>query len=281
LKKIDLFGEVGHQFGIEFLWIAPCLIQSRLSKRQSFDVVLLRLIELSQTVIGIELLGELFAQLLAEPFSFIPLPGADYVIGLVAQPIKIIYFAAVKEGKHMVFVQDSEGLEKFFRAIKSMGCPFCEHVGALNRHSLMHGNDPEAKEGRITRGQRVFCSDRGRRGGCGRTFPILFTWALPQHSLSATLVWQAVHKWLGGMSIRAAWQTTNTPLALDSFYHYLQRLRRRLTTLRTLLSTASRPPDSMRWDPLLQTFEHLETVFPKASCPVASFQQRFQTPLTG
>jgi len=187
----------------------------------------------------------------------------------------------MKKPRHTVFVPDFDGLEKFFRSLKSIACPFCDHVGALNRHSLMHGNDPEAAEGRITRGQRVFCSNRGERGGCGHTFPVLFAWVLPRHSLTTTLVWQAIHEWLGGLSIRASWHTTTTPLALCSFYHFLQRMRQRLTTLRTVLSTVSRPPDSKRRDPLQQTFEHLKVVFPTASCPAEAFQQRFQSPLTG
>jgi hypothetical protein len=187
----------------------------------------------------------------------------------------------VKELKHTFFVLDSEGLEKFFRSLKSMGCPFCKYVGALNRHSVMRGKDPEKNEGIIARGQRVFCSDRGQRGGCGRTFPVLFAWALPRHSFTATLVWQAVREWLGGLSIRASWLTVKTPLALDSFYHLLQRLRRRITILRTILSAVSRPPDSRHSDPLLQTFEHMLIVCPKAACPVETFQQRFQSPLTG
>jgi hypothetical protein len=145
----------------------------------------------------------------------------------------------------------------------------------------MFGNDPVEQTGRIARGQRVFCCDRGQRGGCGRTFPVLFAWALPQHTFTATLLWQAVQKWLGGLSIRASWQTVTSPLALDSFYHLLQRLRRRLTVLRTTLSKAHRPPESQHTDPLLQTFEHMRLVFPQAACPTESFQQRFQSPLTG
>jgi hypothetical protein len=181
----------------------------------------------------------------------------------------------------VVFVQDSEASEKFFRSLKSLACPFCERTGSLNRHSRIRGNHPEANEGAIARGQRVFCSDRGRRGGCGHTFPVLFAWVLPRHTFTATLVWQAVRQWLGGLSIRASWQTVTSPLALDSFYHLLQRLRRRLTNLRTTLSAVRRPPDSQQADPLLQTFEHLRLVFPKAACPTEAFQQRFQIPLTG
>jgi len=70
-------------------------------------------------------------------------------------------------------------------------------------------------------------------------------------------------------------------LALTSFHHFLHRLSHRRTILRTALSAVSRPPDSKRRDPLLQTFEHLRVVFPKVPCPMEAFQQRFQTPLTG
>lgn len=211
----------------------------------------------------------------------LPLPSADGIIGLVAQFIQILYFAAVPELKHAVFVPDAAGLEKFFRSLKSRGCPFCELMGALNRHSRMYGNDPEANAGRCTRGQRVFCSDRGQQRGCGRTFPVLFAWVLPRHSFTATLLWQAVQQWLGGLSRKASWQTVTTPLALDSFYHLLQRLRRRLTPLRTVLAASHRPPNSRHADPLLQTFEHLQVVFPKVTCPLETFQQHFQRPWTG
>jgi len=181
----------------------------------------------------------------------------------------------------MVFVQDSEGLEKFFRWLKSMPCPFCKRSGALNRHSRMYGNDPTANEGRIARGHRVFCCDRGKRGGCGRTFPVLFAWVLPRHSFTAPLVWQAVLRRLAGLSIRASWQTAATPLALDSFYHLIQRLRRRLSVLRTALSGIRRPPKSKHCDPLLQTFEHLRGAFSEEPCPIEAFQQRVQIPWTG
>jgi hypothetical protein len=79
----------------------------------------------------------------------------------------------------------------------------------------------------------------------------------------------------------AAWQSEKTPLLLVSFYHLIQRLRGRLTVLRTALSDIRRPPRSRRSDPLLQTFEHLRLAFPTAACPIAAFQQRVQTPWTG
>ena len=273
--------EVRDQFRIELLRVAPRLVQRRLCMRKGLGVVLLCLIELGHAVIRIEFVRERFPQAVTEPFGLRPLPGADEIVGLVAQLVHILYLPAVKKPKHVVFVPDPEGLEKFFRSIKSTGCLFCERIGTLNRHSRLYGNEPEKKEGRVLRGQRVWCCNRGQRGGCGRTFPVLFAWVLPRHSFTAPLVWQTVLRWLDGLSIGASWQPGKTPLMLGSFYHLIQRLRGRLAVLRTALSGIRRAPESRCSDPLFQTFEHLRVAFPKACCPIAAFQQRFQRPWTG
>jgi len=59
----------------------------------------------------------------------------------------------------------------------------------LNRHSVLRGNDPAVVNGSLARGQRVFCSDRGQRGGCGKTFPLFFAEVLPRHTFPASLLW--------------------------------------------------------------------------------------------
>lgn len=162
-----------------------------------------------------------------------------------------------------------------------MKCPFCGRSGCLNRHSLMRGNNPDANTGSIIRGQRVFCSNRGRRGGCGRSFPVMFDWTLSGHTFTAPALWRSVLQRLGGLSLRAAWHSVKSPLALDSFYHLLQRLRRRQTLLRTVLSSIIVPPVSKHSDPLLQTFEHLAAAFPDDPCPIRAFHRHFRFPLTG
>lgn len=280
-QENDLLGKVIDQFEIELLGVAPRHVERRLGIRKGFGVVLLCLIQLGHAIIGIEFLREVLAQALTEPFGLLPFSGPNAIIGLVAQLVQIFYLPSVKPSKHVVFVPDEGGMEKFFRWRKSTACPFCERVGTLNRHSRLYGNEPEKKEGRIVRGQRVWCCNRGQRGGCGRTFPVLFAWVLPRHSFTAPLVWQTVLRWLGGLSLGASWEPGKTPLLLVSFYHLIQRLRGRLAVLRTALSAIRRPPASRRSDPLLQTFEHLRLAFPKASCPIAAFQQRVQKPWTG
>jgi hypothetical protein len=181
--------------------------------------------------------------------------------------------------RHTVFVKDAQALEKTLCGLKSMACLFCGRVGTLNRHSRIEGNDAGRVDGRVHRGHRVYCSNRGRRGGCGRTFPMRLAAVLPRHTFSAALLWAVLVGLLDRRSIQAAWQTAGRPLTLETTYHLIQRLRRRLSDVRVALARLIPPPAGLVSDPLLQTLEHLRAAFPASPCPVAAFQERVQRPL--
>ena len=72
------------------------------------------------------------------------------------------------------FVADGEALRahSLRLSLNLRGCPFCRRCGTLNRHSFLYGNALDSPNGRELRGQRFLCCPRGRRGGCGRTFPV-------------------------------------------------------------------------------------------------------------
>jgi hypothetical protein len=151
----------------------------------------------------------------------------------------------------------------------------------LNRHSFLYGNDPAKSDGQQLRGQRVYCCDRGQRGGCGHTFSIFLADALPRHSVTATWLWKLLLQLLAGASLKAAAESLAVPFALETLYGLRQRLRRRLETLRPLLCQRQKPPLSSDTDPLLHTVRHLEALFPQAACPVQEFQLLFARPLMG
>jgi hypothetical protein len=150
----------------------------------------------------------------------------------------------------------------------------------LNLHSQCYGNDPCDVLGRIRRGQRVFCSNRGQRGGCGRSFSLLLAWVLPRHTFPAPRLWDVLAR-LGTGSIKVAWETLCPPLTLDTLYHLVQRLRRRLAAVRPALCRITSPPVCEYASPLLQTIQHLRHAFPSSPCPLCAFQLRFQQPLMG
>lgn len=165
--------------------------------------------------------------------------------------------------------------------LKELACPLCGAAQSLNRHSKLYGNDPAEVGEQSARGQRVYCSNRGQRGGCGRTFSLFLAHVLPRHTVRASPLWSLLQELLGGASIQAAVQKLRLPLALETFYHLLSRLRHRLDEVRRWLCRRQAAPPSAQSQPLLQTVEHLQKVFPEALCPLSEFQAVFQQALLG
>ncbi|MDR0353836.1 MAG: hypothetical protein LBI02_11025 [Opitutaceae bacterium] len=137
------------------------------------------------------------------------------------------------------------------------------------------------------RGQRVYCSNRNRRGGCGRTFAICLAEALPRHGVDAAALSRLLAALLAGQSLKAAAEAVRTPFALETFYHLCARMRRRLDALRVLLCRDTAPPACVSADAFPQTLAHLRATFLAAnpgadmSGMCAWFQMRFQRPFLG
>jgi hypothetical protein len=128
----------------------------------------------------------------------------------------------------------------------------------------------------------VFCSNRGRRGGCGRSFALFLAEVLPRHSVTSSILARLLIALLAGAAIKAAAEAQRAPFALETFYRLVRRLRGRLDVVRTCLHRTQPAPDSRQADTLAQTTEHLLAVFPVAvGGVVAAFQLCFQCPLLG
>ena len=127
----------------------------------------------------------------------------------------------------------------------------------------------------------MYCSNRGLREGCGRTFSVFVAEVLPRHTFTASLVWQWLLKLLAGLSSKAAAEQVRLPFTLEAVYRLRRSLVRRLDALRTRLARERPPPVSTQTDPLLQTAEHLRELFPGSACPPAEFQLQYQHPLMG
>lgn len=126
----------------------------------------------------------------------------------------------------------------------------------------------------------MFCSDRGRRGGCGRTFALFFASVLPRHSVTAALLARLLVGLLQGAALKSAAEALRAPFALETFYRLMRRLRRRLDVVRTCLCRQQAAPASGHADALLHTLEHLHAVFPAAGA-LATFPRHFQHPFLG
>ena len=183
--------------------------------------------------------------------------------------------------KAIRFVRNNKERDQVLGSLKQTSCAYGRRTGTLNRHDHVQSNDLDVVDKQTVRGQRVWCSNRGRRGGCGRTMQIVFARFLPRQSMNATMLARLLKGLCEGGSIQRAWDQCRLPVHLQSVYHLLQRFRERLDAVRVALLSRCAPPASAHADPLRQTAEHLRCAFPESKSPIEAFQCAFQTPVMG
>ena len=176
------------------------------------------------------------------------------------------------------YVSCREGIAAHRLELKQKRCPFCGLVGWLIGHGYLRGCGPEG-EAEAVRGGRVFCSNRHRRGGCGRTFSVMLSWVLRHSPVSAGRVWRFLQNVAKGQSRAAAWRCSGEDFTVSAGYRVWKRWLRNQARLRSLLlDWSGSEPASTLGDPLAGTLEHLVVVFASPDCPIRAFQEHFQQP---
>ena len=171
------------------------------------------------------------------------------------------------------FYRDDDEWNAIAERLKLTPCPHCKTIGTLNRHGSLVGYDDRSPPQKTLRARRVFCSNRGRRPGCGRTFSIWLDRVIRRSSLSTpTLLAFLKHAVSHGLAaaIRAApcSRSPRTWQRIGKRFHLAQ------SRIRTALLNRGPPPElpaSSR--PAAQVLAHLHATFPHAPCPIAAFQQ--------
>ncbi len=127
-----------------------------------------------------------------------------------------------------------------------------------------------------------YCSNRGRRGGCGHTYSVLLAKVLPRRQLYAPRLWLFISYLLRGLSRREAWRAAGVPFSLRHAYRVWRRILERRHEIAEALCRLRAPPPSEQREPILQLFEHLTGAFaPNDEDPITAFQLHFQRPFLG
>lgn len=166
------------------------------------------------------------------------------------------------------FAQDDADLDQLSRQAKAWVCPQCGRGGALNRHGRLRGwgEGPAGKQAR--RGQRFYCSKKGRRPGCGRTFSLKLCTVLPQASVRSAQLWRFYRARLGGQSVLSAWASLCSYFSLEAAYGWWRRWQRGQYALRAFLCRGRDPPEA-------SLAEAVEAAFGRVD-PIAGFQHQMQ-----
>jgi hypothetical protein len=158
------------------------------------------------------------------------------------------------------FVASEHELDLRQLGVELWACPHCAKSGTLIGHGYLRGY-AERGEGRELRGRRLFCSNRGRRPGCGRTFSIKLSRVLAGFVVRTLTLFRFATAVLGGLTRRAAWLAAAAgALSLSSGYRLWRRLHAAQSALRARLYREAPAPPSVAREPLAQLIAHIAVV---------------------
>ena len=162
--------------------------------------------------------------------------------------------------------------------LKITACPHCKRVGTLIRHGVLRGNDNHHPREKSVRAYRVFCSNRNRAIGCGRTLSVWLPSSVKRLFLTADSLWAFLKQAaLSGNKMRS-FRSLHSGLSDSAPYRIWKRFLLAQSAIRTALCTLCKPPDNASERPAELTLAHLETAMERHSLgPVAAFQVTLQT----
>ena len=178
------------------------------------------------------------------------------------------------------YYNTEDDFKKIHQKLKLYMCPFCRLFGYLILHGYLKGYYETGTNQDFLRGHRIFCSNRKKRGGCGKTVSILLANILKNFIITADTLWKFIRRLLE--ENRIAEILKGMPILTKSIGYRLKRLFCvNQTSIRTKLCIISSPPDNKTDNPVIQTIQHLQHSFAASSqqllCPVSAFQLRFQS----
>ena len=183
-------------------------------------------------------------------------------------------------GEERWFYRSDAELTALAERLKQTACPHCRAVGTLIRHGYLYGFDDGSPQRRTLRARRIFCSNRNRRPGCGRTFSVWLADKIRRLSLTTRGLWRFLQDAVRG-GILAAIRAVGCHLSDRTWQRIWRRFDQGQSKIRTALSGRCPPPE-LPAEPAhrpaaAQVLAHLQAVFPNADCPIAAFQHTLQT----
>lgn len=162
--------------------------------------------------------------------------------------------------------------------LKTMACPHCKQVGSLIRHGVLQGYDPMHLRGRTVRARRVFCNNRNRSTGCGRTFSVWTADKIKRLFLSADCLWEFLQQAVRTGNKLRAFRNLESRLSDSAPYRIWKRFHQAQSAIRTALGTFCKPPEMTSEHPADLTLAHLLAAFEQHPLgPIAAFQVTLQT----
>lgn len=160
--------------------------------------------------------------------------------------------------------------------LKLTACPHCRSVGNLVRHGYLRGYDEKNPRRKAIRAQRIFCSNRDRKTGCGRTFGIWQADKIRRLFLTATALWAFLKQAVSTGNKLQAFRDLDCGLSDSAPYRIWKRFTAAQSAIRTALAQFCKPPKVVAQHPVELTLAHLEAAFDHHPNPIVAFQTKLQ-----
>jgi hypothetical protein len=159
--------------------------------------------------------------------------------------------------------------------LKLTACPHCRTVGTLVRHGSLVGFDDARPPRRTLRARRVFCSNRRRRPGCGRTVSIWRADVIRRVGLTTRTVWGFLGRVVTG-TLAAAVRDTPSHRSERTLRRLWKRFDLAQSRIRTALLARcpppTGPPDPGPRPAAAHVLAHVSAAFPSTVDPLAAYQ---------
>ena len=166
-----------------------------------------------------------------------------------------------------------EELEAVVLKLKTTACPHCKRVGYLVQHGFLRGYDQTHQREKTIRARRIFCSNRNRAVGCGRTFSVWMADKIKRLFLTADRLWVFLKQAVGSNNKLRAFRRLNSGLSDSASYRIWKRFSKAQSAIRTALTALCKPPKINSGSSAELTLAHLEKAFgQQLLSPIAAFQ---------
>ena len=169
-------------------------------------------------------------------------------------------------------------LDDLYAKLKITACPHCKTVGSLIKHGFLRGYDSDQPHSKAVRAARVFCSNRNRTTGCGRTFSVWMAEKIKYCFLSADSLWRFLKQAVTSGNKIDAFRKLKSGLSDSAAYRFWKRFSNAQFAIRTALAGLCEPPQIESDCPAKLTLAHLQKAFKERQLlPIAAFAATLQT----
>lgn len=162
------------------------------------------------------------------------------------------------------FFSSLDSLDKALKNIFQTKCPHCKRVGFLILHSKIYRLDSNRQI--MEHGQRCFCSNRGKKRGCGQTIDFNLTTMLPRLPLETKKVSKFILHYIESKSASKSWfNSFENSIDITRPYKFFKLVKKRIYKLIPHLVNITSPPIKKGLTNCLYIFQYIKKAFPDSN----------------